>query len=464
MITVIARSSRIEAASLDGDRSGFLSFTQEASDLARSVQHSIEVCSKEQEQLAAAIAMALQGQLEFEKRYQAQLVSASAELMSACADIKDRQAQSTRLAELATASTMRIGGAVGSAIVSLQAGDGTRQRLEHICRGLNIAGTQGGASADEDTSTASLVCALQAAQLKDTVSEFGIDIGAISRSLKALSTDSTEMIDLGVGLYGGKGDDMTSFLAVMKQRLAQASALIAACGHAKASVDTSISVLENMLVKFRGAISSLDETVVDITLIGMNAGLKAGHLGDKGRAFVVIANELKATADRISGGAKLLQPVLDSIEQSANHLRTLRQEEDTLQVADLENSIGGALRDIEVENGQLGRLMGNLTRESTQFETLVVGADNVMRELGERFAALTNIAGRLEQADSSAGKLSAGQVRHAGDLFDELYLQYTMVRERDVHLKQCDRFQLICKVKTIEPDPSGAGTEDALFF
>jgi hypothetical protein len=63
------------------------------------------------------------------------------------------------------------------------------------------------------------------------------------------------MVDLGVGLYGGKGDDMTSFLAVMKQRLAQASALIAACGHAKASVDTSISVLENMLAKFRGAIS-----------------------------------------------------------------------------------------------------------------------------------------------------------------------------------------------------------------
>jgi hypothetical protein len=41
MITVIARSSKIEAASLDGDRGGFLRFTQEASDLAKSVQLSI---------------------------------------------------------------------------------------------------------------------------------------------------------------------------------------------------------------------------------------------------------------------------------------------------------------------------------------------------------------------------------------------------------------------------------------
>ncbi|MFW1581984.1 hypothetical protein ACEV7R_23430, partial [Vibrio parahaemolyticus] len=30
MITIIARSARIEAASLDGDREGFLAFTQEA--------------------------------------------------------------------------------------------------------------------------------------------------------------------------------------------------------------------------------------------------------------------------------------------------------------------------------------------------------------------------------------------------------------------------------------------------
>jgi len=75
MITVIARSSKIEAASLDGDRAGFLSFTKEASDLASSVERSIVVCSKEQEQLAEAISMALKGQLEFEKRYHAQLLS-----------------------------------------------------------------------------------------------------------------------------------------------------------------------------------------------------------------------------------------------------------------------------------------------------------------------------------------------------------------------------------------------------
>jgi hypothetical protein len=469
MITVIARSYKIEAASLDGDRAGFLSFTKEASDLASSVERSIVVCSKEQEQLAEAISMALKGQLEFEKRYHAQLLSVGDELLAARAEIKGRQTQSIQLAELAGASTMRIGGAVGTAIVSLQAGDSTRQRLEHICHGLNIAGAECGiapAAGDgaEDHAAAPFVCALQGAQLRDTVSEFASDIGAISRSLTALSADSAKLVDQGRVLYGGKDDDITSFLAVMKQRLAKASSLIAACGHAKESVDASMSVLENMLGKFRGAISALDEAVVDITLIGMNAGLKAGHLGVKGRAFVVIANELKATADRISGGAAMLRPVLDNIEQSANGLKHLRKEEDALQVSDLENSIIHALRDIEAGNGRLDQMMGNLTRESALFETLVIGANNAMRALGDRFAALSTIASRLEVPNLSIETVSSSEAGHVGELFDDLYLQYTMVRERDVHLKISDRFQLVRKPTAATSEKRDAGVEDAIFF
>jgi hypothetical protein len=464
MITVIARSSKIEAASLDGDRGGFLSFTEEASELARSVEASIAACSKDQQQLAKAISTTLKGQQEFEKRYQSQLVSASDELTSACAEIKQHQGQSIQLAELAKTSTIRIGGAVGTAIVSLQAGDSARQRLEHICRGLNIVGAAAGsapAGADAaEAHAAPLVCLLQAAQLKDTVSEFAADIATIGRSLTALSADSTSIVDHGRGLYAGQNGDAT-FLAVMEKRLAHASSLIAACGLAKASVDASISVLETMLGKFRGAIASLDETVVDITLIGMNAGLKAGHLGVKGRAFVVIADELNATAERISGGAKLLHPVLDDIARSANGLKELRKEEDARHMADLENAIIHALRDLEAGNGRLGRLMEHLTSESASFETLVIGANTVMGGLGDKFATLSGIATRLEAP--SPGIASSDEARGVGELFDDLYLQYTMVRERDIHVKCCDRFKLSCKPAS-EPVKSSTNSDDMIFF
>ncbi|WP_041802227.1 chemotaxis protein [Rhodopseudomonas palustris] len=468
MITIIARSSRIEAASLDGDRGGFLSFTREASELAKSVQRSIVACAKDQEQLAGAIAAALKGQSNFEAHYRGQLLTASAELMSACGEITDRQAESTRLAALARASAGNIGAAVGNAIVSLQAGDSTRQRLEHVCRALCQVQPNGGIApaagrdAGDLAMVAPFVHALQAVQLKDAITGFAQDVSTIERSLTALGLDAAKMVGHGRTLCGGQGDDMSSFLAVMKTRLSTALSLIAACGCAKMAVDQSISVLENMLREFRAAISSLGDTVIDITLIGMNAGLKASHLGERGRAFVVIANELKTTADRISAAAKFLCPVVDAIEQAADRLKALREAEEALHVDEMQGSIGQALEEIEAGNGHLATLMDNLTRESAVFETLVVGAKGAMAELGVKFASLSEVALRLEERRPRSEQLS-GEIGEAVDtLFDDLYLQYTMVKERDVHRKFAERFGFL-KAQASVAEPCAQSTDDIFF-
>jgi chromosome segregation ATPase len=461
LITVIARSSRIEAASLEGHRDDFLSFTKEASDLATTVHSSIVACSKDQERFSDAIAMALNGHLEFERRYRDRLLSVSVELMSTFSEIKQLQTQGASVARLAEANTSRIGEAVGVAIVSLQAGDSTRQRLEHICGGLRQAVAVDGAIA---CSAAPNICLLQAAQLKDTVSEFDAEIGKLSHSLTLLSTNAVGITEHGHSIYGGKNNNMTSFLGIMKQRLAEASELISACGHAKVSVDASIAELVDVLENFRVAISALDEAVVDITLIGMNAGLKAAHLGAKGRAFVVIAHELKTTADRISGAAKMLAPVLDAIGRAANELKSLRMEEESLKVADLENSITVAVRDIEVGNERLGQLMDHLARESAQFEALMTSAKALMSSLGEKFATLPGIAVLLEEPNRDLKVLSTGDAHEVGELFEGLYMKYTMEREREVHLRYSDQSGIICRPSMARLETQNAETEDVLFF
>ena len=112
---------------------------------------------------------------------------------------------------------------------------------------------------------------------------------------------------------------------------------------------------------------------------------------------MVIANELKATADRISAGEKLLGPAVDGIERAAGQLKNLRKGEQTLQVADLEISIVQALGNIEAGNGHLARLMDSLIGESARFETLVVSAKGAMAELGVKFSTLSQVAARLEE-------------------------------------------------------------------
>src|SRR6201999_2383703 len=211
----------------------------------------------------------------------------------------------------------------------LQAGDSTRQRLEHVSYGLKLVGGSapglvpalgGAASAD-----APVICRLQAMQFEDTQRELESDIGQIARALAGILTDAVGVVGEGRLLYGGQGGDASSFLTRIRQILAQASSLIATCERAGKSVDDALTLVEDTLGKFREAITRLSEAVVDITLIGMNASLKAGHLGSKGNAFVVIANELKASADQVSVGASRLKPILDCIERAARELKELRK-------------------------------------------------------------------------------------------------------------------------------------------
>ena len=434
MITIIARSARIEAASLDGDREGFLAFTQEAYDLGRAVQRSIEGCARDQQRLSEAVATASGRQKEFESRYRAQLVSESAELGAAYSGLRDQRSNSSHLADRANSSTRKIAEAVGGAIISLQAGDSTRQRLEHVSHGLGLASESAPslvpppATSDDGVRA---ICRLQAAQLRDAQREFGGDVGQIVGALTAILHDAGSVVGHGRTLFGGEDGGSSSFLTRIKQTLAHASTLIATCESAGRSVDEALAIVEDTLAKFRQAIAGLAEATVDITLIGMNAGLKASHLGSRGSAFVVIANELKATADQVSAGAGRLRPVLDAIEGSANELRELRVQGDPTQLAKLEPQILQALREVEAGNERLGKLMGRLVDEGAEFERLMNSAQGQMTSLGESSAALPAVATRLETASAGAQRLQPELQDQA--ILDDLFARYTMERERDVH-------------------------------
>lgn len=431
MITIIARSARIEAASLDGEREGFLAFTQEAYDLGRSVQGSIEGCARDQQRLSEAVAAAFGRQKDFESRYGDRLVAESAELGAAYSGLCDQRSKSSHLADLASGSTRKIAEAVGGAIISLQAGDSTRQRLEHICHGLRLSSVSAPSLIPGPIPTEDGVHAirqLQAAQLRDAQREFGGDIGQIIRALSAILNDAGSVVSHGRSLFGDENGS-SSFLTRIKQRLAQASTLIATCEGAGRSVDEALAVVEDTLAKFRRAIAGLAEATVDITLIGMNAGLKASHLGSRGSAFVVIANELKATADQVSAGAGRLRPVLDCIERSANELRELRVRGDPTQLANLEPQILQALREVEAGNERLGKLMSRLVDEGAEFEGLMNSAQGLMSSLGESSASLPAVAARLEIA--SAGTHRPQPQDEA--VLDDLFARCTMERERNVH-------------------------------
>jgi len=466
MISIVARSARIEAATLANDRENFLAFTQEANELAQAVKHSLEGCARDQEQLAKAVETALDRQKDFDRRYRNQLYSAGGDLISAYAGMQEQRGQSVRLTELAGSSTKRIAEAVGRSIVSLQAGDSTRQRLEHVCYGLRLAD---GSAAPGIVPTpgkpapvdAGFICRLQARQLEDAQRELDNHIGEIMRTLSTILTDAVGLVDQGRSLYGDQSGDSSSFLTQIRQILVRASTLIATCENTGKSVDDALMVVEETLAKFRDAIAELSEAVIDITLIGMNAGLKAGHLGNKGNAFVVIANELKGSADQVTGAAGRLQPVLDVIEKLAQDLRALRVRGDPAQLGQLESSILYALRDVEAGDARFGGLVGRLIDEGFEFEGLVGSAQGLLSELGKAAGTLPSFAENLNVVGAAASKALPTASDEAA--FDDLFACYTMQRERDVHREFLHGFGFVPKAAP-NGDSSLEADDDVLLF
>lgn len=446
MITTIARSARIESASLEGDREGFIAFTREAYDLGKTVQSSIEACVKDQQLLAAAVETTWGRQSEFERRYRPQLGASGGELMSAFADLGRQRNGSVGVAELAGSSARTISEVVGRSIVSLQAGDSTRQRLEHVCEGLRRAADPEPTLVPEMTEVQPLprlLVHLEAVQLHDTQQEFDAGIVDIVRSLSTILTEVATLVEKGRSLHGGREGGSASFLSRVRQALAQASGLIAMCEDGGRSIDEALGVVENTLETFGAAIADLTDSVVDISLIGMNAGLKAGHLGAKGRAFVVIANEMKLTADQMTGAAARLRPLLSEIGKVGADLRNTRASSDPAKLSGMEAAILQTLQDVEAGNDRLGGLIGRLIDEGGKFDAVMNSAREQMTSLGSSASTLPAVAERLEEAGGDLGRATFGHAEES--VLDQLYARYTMERERDVHRQFLLRFGLVTR-------------------
>ncbi len=128
--------------------------------------------------------------------YRAQLMSESAELGAAYTGLREQRGKSSHLAERASSAPGRSPDAVGSAIISLQAGDSTRQRLEHVCHGLGLAPAAAPSLVPEPVpgdGVMRAICRLQAAQLRDAQREFGGDIGQIVGALTAILRDAAAL-------------------------------------------------------------------------------------------------------------------------------------------------------------------------------------------------------------------------------------------------------------------------------
>jgi hypothetical protein len=439
MMTIVARSFRIEAV-VFGETSGLDSFTQDIGHLTNTVQNEVSRCAADHAKLTEQLRQVERAQVALDRDFREKLLALARELTETFGLIQERQRAGLDLMEDVAARSSRITQAAGMAMISLQAGDSTRQRLEHIAEGLKLAEAlsdpegEAGPDVPAEAKAPALTAlfGLQAVQLQDTVEGFAEDVRQIDEALDGLQRDTHQLVDGGRATYGGAGQGSDSFLALFKARLSSAAEFLRACEASRHSVEHATLDLRGTLGDLNETILTLSATSLDLVLVGLNAGLKAGRLGSAGSSLVVIADEMKRLGQTISREAPELITVFDDVRQTSHCLdrENPAAEGSASAVAEVaailvaldigDQKIAAFLRAL---GQKVGTVDADLTGARRQFGLAVAMNDDLL-------AASDTLAGLASRGDG-AGDPQEG-IRWADSLMAP---KYTMAREREIHAR-----------------------------
>jgi len=135
-----------------------------------------------------------------------------------------------------------------------------------------------------------------------------------------------------------------------------------------------------------GDIVSLINDIADQTnILSLNAAIQASMAGDAGRGFAVVADEVQRLAERSSAATKQIEALVKTIQSDTNEA-VISMEQTTSEVvrgANLAQSAGTALEEIETVSQELAELIQNISNAARQQASSAGHISNTMNVIQE---------------------------------------------------------------------------------
>lgn len=329
-----------------------------------------------------------------------------------------------------------IQGKIGSVLSSLQIGDITRQRIEHIQSSLQLlddfVASPEGKELDhnEHVILKEAVLQLASAQMDETAADFHRDCGKIFTSISSFADDAARILSLRDELVDRTKNGERNVLALMEQGIVEACDLVARVQESSADADEVVQSVTNSAQELSRGIEILRSIKIDIHYMALNSNLRCSKLGDAGRSVNVVSGEMRVFAGKLETPADAIVEELHRVETTTQQLA----KEGRGLSADLAAPLNEALESVRHAKTQMETGIEALAEEGqavfSRISAAVVTLD-FQSELGNTFNECCQIAAQLSQgfnADVSgfSEKIEPFSLR--------VYKLYTMAQERDIHL------------------------------
>ncbi|MET3897956.1 hypothetical protein ABIB57_001902 [Devosia sp. UYZn731] len=468
MMGIVAINARVVAAGIVGDGDDFEVFTTDIAKLSESASRTIQEFSTVYRQLTDEVRRAAEQRAHFEAAH-ADTLSGLAASMDGSLEAVTRQRQASVDGSAETGRVSRqIGGRIASAVMALQVGDATRQRLEHVetaletladlFDGKSVAGAD--LPAEEHDAALAAITGLQAAQLASAADAFTADVADAANALSDLATDARTIMVRSRDIYGHGKAGAQSPLAALSDQLRHAAEVLRDCETERGKLEIVAGAVQATVQSLLGHVEAVQEIEANMRLVSLNAAVKCAQLGPRGTALNVIASQLRELTGETVAAAETAMSGLHEAAGLAQSFGAAASGDAAGQVGQLEQEATAALGLLETVDQTLAEALGVLNLDGPK----VV---NLLGEAASSFADQSAISEAMADMHVLIAQYSADHIDPPSEalaaVLSVLRTKYTMDAERRIH-EQLFGKDLTAPPPVVASETSAEADLDDLFF
>jgi len=465
-ITALAINGKIQAALVATAGVDFTVFTAEIGRLGSMAAAQIANAELRLASVITAISSAIEAENAFLSNEAGELKNIRSRVEGNIALMVDRGRRAAHTLDAVEQKSRHVADKVARTVGELQINDITCQRIEHVRTVLRTLAAREADWLRDMTEPrfrrlAVSAARLQGRQLDQAAEDYLLEIGALVENLQGLSDDAADLLSEAETAFGDSHGGI--FLTEIEGDIDRASTLLDAYTAADSRTRSMVTDVSEGFVAMSNDLDSIRSIDADMRVMGLNATLKCGRLGNAGLALGVVAQELRACSRRTEDSSRMVGTLLSKALESAQ----LLNRRSTTAALQVEFDEGHPCRSIMVScvqglhqlSATMAHTLADLRHEApTVASRLADGAGTISFH-----RRLKSDCGRASEAISKiAEQWDDGEPLTEEDYDDLRRLteaNYTMNAERLVH----ERFDGRASLVTTAPAADSESLDD-LFF
>jgi hypothetical protein len=445
-VDALAINSKIAAANIHASGMDFTTFADEIGRTLNVTRANLDNFASELRTVRQCVAQAYTRQLLFENCRDEAARSITERLTATMASLAQQHQRARRASLAVNMGSVRVQQRIAKAIMALQIGDVTRQRLEHadnavgLLRSVRIRSDAPGAlNEDEQHALSVLVQIVQAAQLLDAAKHFDREVTRITESLESLAVEARALCTIGNSTFASPLTRGGTFTSDLEGQVAETLLLFEGFETAQTEVASVVRTVSEATATLGAHLLKVRSLEADIRIMGLNTTFKCARVGREGLALSIIAQELRTYANGFAKEADALMGEVEIIAKSTLALTTGRAREDAGPGVDGTQAIKDSLFTLRQVGQILNSALQDLERDSERVVTMLT-------ETVENLGSHNEIGPMLRQSAESfftrtpSWLLRGDKLAPAVQQFLDLMANgYTMAQERAVQDKMLRR-------------------------